>query len=354
MSVRFGVIGCGSISRKHLHALSESQAAELAAVSDLQKERMDEAGEYYAVCSGRIESIARYQNYRDMLHDPKIDAVIIAAVSGLHAEIARQSLLAGKHVILEKPMTLSLKDADDIIELAEQNNLKLMVCHQMRHRPIMKKIKETIEQGKLGRPYLGTITLRLNRSPAYYAAASWRGGWEKDGGMLVNQGIHLIDLLQWFLGDVESVYGDILAAAPEKETEDVAVGVLTFGSRAKGVIEANIITQPNNLGSSLSIFGANGTISLEGPSLNRISRWFIHGEETDFEELAKLAALQDEQVLMYETFINAVQSDEPLLIDGHEGKKALETIFGIYQSALSKRVVELPLSSFQTADMKKK
>ncbi|MFO6498258.1 MULTISPECIES: Gfo/Idh/MocA family protein [Bacillus] len=354
MKLHFGLIGCGYMSRKHLRALNLCDGAELSAVSDVQNERMAEAAEYYAAMGSTKRNIARYEQYHDLLADENVEAVIIAAVSGLHAEMAKKSLLAGKHVVLEKPMTLSLKDADDIIELAERKSLKLMVCHQMRHRPIMRKIKDTIEQGKLGKPYLGAVSLRLNRSPAYYEAAAWRGSWEKDGGMLVNQGIHLIDLLQWFLGDVKSVYGDMLTVSPAKETEDVALGVLTFGKQAKGVIEANIVTQPNNLGSSLSIFAENGAISLEGPSLNKINRWFIAGKEKDRKEAEKLIDQEGEQTAMYQNFISAVQSDEPLLIDGYEGKKALQTIFGIYQSALSKRVVELPLPSFQTADMNKK
>lgn len=354
MTVRFGLIGCGYISKKHLFTLSGCPEAELAAISDVTEERMAEAADYYQSLRGLKPEVARYREYTDMLADPSIDAVIVAAVSGLHAEMAKRSILAEKHVILEKPMTLSLEKADELIRLAKEKKRKLMVCHQMRHRPIMKKIKETIEEGKLGKLYLGTAALRLNRSPAYYAEASWRGNWEKDGGMLINQGIHLIDLLQWFLGDVTSAYGDILTASPGKETEDVAAGILTFANQAKGVIEANIITQPNNLGSSLSIFGENGSISLEGPSLNRISRWYIAGEETDREEAEKLIDLRGEQEAMYDNFIRSICADDPLLVDGSEGKKALETIFGIYQSALTKEVVHLPLPSFQTADMRKK
>ncbi|NPC91836.1 Gfo/Idh/MocA family oxidoreductase [Bacillus sp. WMMC1349] len=346
MTIHFGLIGCGYMSKKHLAALGKCQDAILLAVSDIEKKRMREA-------VGCHPSTSHYQDYTELLCDPQIDAVIIAVISGLHAEIAKQSLLAGKHVILEKPMTLSLKDANDIIQLAEQKNLKLMVCHQMRHRPIMKKMKETIDQGKLGNLYLGAVSLRLNRSPAYFEAASWRGNWEQDGGMLVNQGIHLLDLMQWFLGGVSYVYGDMLTTTSKKETEDVAVGVLTFENGAKGVIEANIVTQPNNLGNSLSIFGENGTISLEGSSLNRISRWFVAGEDKR-EEMAKLIDVQDEQIFMYKNFINAVQCDESLLIDGYEGKKALETIFAIYQSALTKQPVRLPLASFETTALKKK
>lgn len=128
---------------------------------------------------------------------------------------------------------------------------------------------------------MGVASIRINRSLDYYKSASWRGSWETDGGMLINQGIHLVDLLQWFLGDAKSVYGEISSHTDVKETEDVAVGIIQFQNQAKGMVEANIVTQPNNLGYSLSIFGEKGTISVDGRSLNKISRWYIEGEDAD-------------------------------------------------------------------------
>lgn len=352
MTVNFGIIGCGYISKRHIEALAMCDEANLVAVSDLQKERMTEATLQYQELSNEHHPICLYENYTNMLENENVDVVIICTLSGLHAGMAKISLIAGKHVILEKPMTLSLKDADEINQLAKANQLKVVVCHQMRFKPIMRKIKQVIDEGKIGKPHLGVVSIRLNRSPEYYAAAPWRGDWQKDGGMLVNQGIHLIDLMQWFLGDVEKVYGDISSFSKLKDTEDIALGLLTFSNQAKGLIEANVITQPKNIGYQLSIFGEKGCISLEGPSLNNLTRWYIDDEETDHNELKELLEDNKEQLYMYENFIRSVQNDdEELLIDGFEGKKALETIFAIYQSYLSKKVVTLPLSSFSTANM---
>ncbi|MCR2822852.1 Gfo/Idh/MocA family protein [Lederbergia panacisoli] len=356
MVVRFGLIGCGYISNKHLLALASCNGAQLTAVSDLNDGRMEEAKKYYQTILGEEYPIKFFKNYKKMLEDDQIDAVIIASFSGLHFQMARAAILATKHVVLEKPMALSIKEANELIHQAQKQKKQLMICHQLRFMPIMQRIKKNIDDGKLGRLFLGACSIRINRSPAYYSSASWRGKWESDGGMLINQGIHVIDLLQWFLGDVETVYGETLQQlSPLKETEDVAVGVINFRNQAKGIVEANIVTQPNNMGYSLSIFGEKGTICIEGPSLNNISRWFIDGEEVNKDELNDLINDKNEEIYMYENFIEAVNSDNKyVLVDGKEGKKALELIFALYQSAIKSEVVNCPLEIFSTSDMNRK
>ncbi|WP_428910833.1 Gfo/Idh/MocA family protein [Niallia sp. Krafla_26] len=355
MVVRFGLIGCGYISKKHLQVLAVCKGARLDALSDLQETRIEEAKKYYQEYSSDPHPIKYYQNYIEMLSDPQLDAVIISSFSGLHAEMAKAALLSQKHVVLEKPMALSIEEANELIALAQKQQKELMICHQLRFRPLMQKVKRIMEERKIGKPILGVASIRINRSPDYYTSASWRGKWASDGGMLINQGIHVVDLLQWFLGEVKTVYGETGQQSFIKETEDAAVGIINFKNQAKGIVEANIVTQPNNLGYSLSIFGEKGTISIEGPSLNKISRWFIDGEQTDKEELDRLVSDDMEQMYMYENFIEAVNShDKHVLIDGTEGKKALEIIFAIYQSELSKQVVHFPLTSFATSEMIRK
>ncbi|MBS4172211.1 Gfo/Idh/MocA family oxidoreductase [Bacillus sp. FJAT-49736] len=355
MSIRFGLIGCGYISRSHLDALVRCKRAELAAVSDIQTIRMEEAVHYYHSQLGAERQVKHYGNYEEMLGDSEIDTIIIATISSLHYDICKKALLADKHVILEKPMALSVGEADHLIQLSKQQNKKLMICHQLRFRPLMQKMKDIIAEGKIGKPYLGVASIRINRTPDYYKTAAWRGSWETDGGMLVNQGIHLVDLLQWFLGDAKTVYGELSCQREEKETEDVALGIIHFHNQAKGIIEANIVTKPNNLGYSLAIFGDKGTISVEGSSLNKISRWFIESEETDFNEVNTLLKDNNEEVYMYDNFIDALSDhNKNILVDGIEGKKALEIIFGIYQSSLSQSPVKLPIKSFATVEMKNK
>ncbi|MBW8349227.1 Gfo/Idh/MocA family oxidoreductase [Bacillus sp. IITD106] len=356
MVVRFGLIGCGHISKKHLKALSSCKDAQLTAVSDLNYERMEDAEKYYLTISGQGDPIKFYKNYKEMLEDENIDAVIIASFSGIHAEMANAALSANKHVVLEKPMALSIKESNKLIYLAQKHHKELMICHQLRFMPIMQRIKKLIDDGKLGKLLLGVCSIRINRSPEYYSLAPWRGKWESDGGMLINQGIHVIDLLQWFLGEVETVYGETIQHLSQlKDTEDVAVGVISFRNQAKGIVEANIVTQPNNLGYSLSIFGEKGTICIEGPFLNKISHWFIKDEEENITELNNLIDDKNEEIYMYENFLEAVTSENKhVLIDGKEGKKALELIFALYQSALNHEIVNCPIKAFATSDMKRK
>ena len=356
MDICFGLIGCGFISRKHLKALASCSEGALLAVSDIDEERMEAAKTFYREHSGRTHQVKCYKDYKAMLSDQEVDAVIIATISGLHAEMAKEALQANKHVILEKPMALSIEDSNELIRLARLKQKQLMICHQLRFLPIMQKVKSVLDEGKLGKLLLGTASIRLNRSPEYYASAAWRGKWAADGGMLINQGIHLVDLLQWFLGDVESVYGEIGKAESDiKETEDVAAGVLRFKNQALGMIEANIVTRPHNLGYSLTLFGDKGTICIEGAALNQITRWSIDGDTTCAEAFQPLLMNTKEETSMYENFIEAVRShDKHVLVDGVEGKKALEIIFALYQSDLSKAPVRLPLKSFSTSNMCKK
>lgn len=353
MVIRFGLIGCGYISKKHLQALVECKDAHLIAVSDLNELRMDEAKDFYQTHSGLTHPIKSFIDFEEMLAEQQLDVVIICSFSGLHAKMAKKALQFNKHVILEKPMALSIEEANQIILLAKNQKKELMICHQLRFRPVMQRIKKIIEDGKIGKIHLGVASIRINRTPDYFTSAPWRGKWESDGGMLINQGIHIIDLLQWFLGEVKTVYGEISCQTSLKETEDVALGILDFKAHAKGIIEANIVTQPNNLGYSLSIFGEKGTICIEGPSLNKISRWYIEGEKTEIAELDSLLQDKNEQIYMYENFIEAIKSrNKGVLVDGIEGKKALEIIFAIYQAQISKQVVQLPIHSYSTSDMK--
>lgn len=354
--MRFGIIGCGRIAEKHIATLSQIPEISLVALSDLYETTMERAEALYQEkMQGKVvPPISKYQEYRALLADENVEVVIIATSSGLHSSIAKEALYAGKHLVLEKPMTLSLKEADDLIALAAALNRTLLICHQLRYRPIMQKIKQYVDTQALGSIYLGVTNLRIFRPHAYYEAAPWRGSWREDGGMLLNQGIHMIDLLQWFLGDVKTVYGDISKGPLKKETEDVAIGLLTFANGAKGMIEANTITYPNNMEYGISLFGEHGTISIGGAQLERIYRWQCAACTETEAELTQLAAVKDEHLRMYRDFLQQLSTgSSTALIDGREGKKALETIFALYQSAVTSRPVTLPLPSFSTADMER-
>lgn len=346
-----GLIGCGFIAEKHLKTLARFDEITLTAVSDLRQDHMEKAADLYCQEARCSVSVSYYKDYHDLLDCSTIDVVIISVASGLHAEIAKKALKCGKHIIVEKPLALSLKDIREIERLSGKYNKKVFVCHQMRYRPLLQKIKELIQQGCFGEPYFGIASLRLNRSPDYFTETSWKGTWERDGGMLVNQGIHLIDLLIWMMGDVQSIYGEIATKIKNKQTEDIAAGVLSFKNDAKGLIEANTITKPENMGYFLSIFARKGSVCIGGEGLNQIEHAYLEEYPQLKEELLKLSKTSDEHYLMYQDFIKAMKHQTPYIMTPLEGKKALETIFALYQATKRKAPVTLPLMEFSTKEM---
>ena len=350
--LKAGMIGCGYISKKHLESIIRLDSVELFAVSDVQISRMEETASFYQEKIAGSATLKQYGDYQDLIHDPEIDIIITTVISGLHAKIAKQALLENKHVIIEKPLALSIQDADEIIKLSRLKQKKVLVCHQLRYRPFFLKLKKILEKGTLGEPYMGTVSVRINRSQEYYESAAWRGSWEHDGGMLINQGIHLVDLLVWLLGDVDTVYGEVARNNEVKEIEDVATGIIHFNNKAKGMIEVNTITKPANQGYYLSLYFEKGTIMLGGTGFDKLEHCFIEGEDQIVRELKEACNQKDEQFLMYHNFIDSILNDTLLVVDASEGKKALEVIFALYRSNNNKLPVKLPLSCFSTKEMK--
>lgn len=347
--LKAGLIGCGYISEKHIRTLAKLSNVKLVAVSDLQKEAMKNAVKNYQLLKQNQSAIAQYTDYHDMLCDIGIDFVIVAAYSGMHAAIVKEALKNHKHVLVEKPLALSLADADEIIQISEMLNKQVLVCHQLRYLPIISKLKQVIEKKQLGNLHFASISMRINRSDDYFANSTWKGTWKKDGGMLINQGIHLIDLFTWLMGNIKEVYGDITRNRKNKEIEDVAAGIVTFSNQAKGLIEANTITKPANLGYQLNIFAEKGTISIGGKGLQEIIHCYVEQHPELESELQSNAT--DEHLLMYKDFFEAIQKNRPPLVSAKESRKALETIFALYRSALKKQPVPLPLSAFSTEEM---
>lgn len=347
--IGFGLIGCGRIAERHIASLAKLAGGRLSAICDVQDARMAAAEQEYRRLSGSQHRIAAYRDVKPLLQDERVQAVVIATPSAFHAELAKQAIASGKHVILEKPMALSLRDAEHIVREAERRQVVVQVCHQLRYKPVMMQAKRLIEAGAMGRLYLGVVSMRLQRSGAYYEAAPWRGTWDQDGGMLLNQGIHLIDLLQWFMGDGLDVYGSMQRGPIPKQTEDVAAGIVSFRGGAIGIVEANTLTYPGNLDNSITLFGEKGTISIGGIRLNEIRKWAFADAAVPAPEENGDA---DEHLLMYERFIRAIAGGEAtMLIDAAEGKKALELIFALYESVRMGKAVPLPLADFSTEMM---
>lgn len=340
MSIRLGLIGCGRMAEKHAAALAEVKGAILTAVSDIKAERMEKVAGIYQSLSGR-GGVRKDEDPTLLIHSPELDGVVIAASSHLHGELAIEALKAGKHVLVEKPMALKLDEAAEMIRLSEERGRYLLAAHQLRYWGAIKRMKEILSEGRLGTLYAGSIHLYITRPMEYYLSSPWRGRWETDGGLLLNQGIHLLDLLLWMMGDVEQVYGMTVHSRKGKETEDAATGVLRFRSGASGLIDMNVITYPENLEMGISLFGEKGTLALSGPKMDRLRRFAVTGSSEE-KKMEMLLRERDEEVQMYRAFVDAILTgDARRLIPPREVYRTLVTAFAFYASVKDGKPVTL-------------
>lgn len=335
----FGVIGCGRISKNHIESILILPNAKLAAVCDNKKVAMETASDKYQ-CKG-------YLDYKDLLADSSVDIVNICTESGYHAPIAINAMRAGKHVLVEKPMAMSLAEADLMIRTAKEMNVKLGVVHQNRFNPPVKRLRGALETGRFGKLTHASAVVRWNRNEAYYGQAPWRGTWKMDGGCLMNQSIHNIDLLQWMMGPVESIFAYTATNLRPIEGEDTALAILKFRNGAFASIEAATTIYPKNLEETLSVFGSDGTARIGGIAVNKLEVWRFAQDD----EACVLADTDKEPPNVYgfghadviDDMVLAIHEDRQPAISGQEGRKALEIVLGIYHSACYRKEVMLPL-----------
>ncbi|MGI6119273.1 MAG: Gfo/Idh/MocA family protein [Desulfosporosinus sp.] len=339
--IRFAIIGCGRIAPKHAESIMALPGAELVAVCDIVLELAQAFAAKYGV--------KPYTDYSVMLKRDDIDAVTIATPSGLHAEIGIAAAKAGKHVLVEKPMAMTLKTADQLIMACRQAGVKLGVIHQNRFNDSIKQLRAAFEAGRFGKLTHGQATVRWNRDDHYYAQAPWRGTKLQDGGVLMNQSIHNIDLLQWFFGPVESVFGYTATFMRKIEMEDMGAAVLKFKSGAIGLIEAAATIYPSNIEETLNIFGETGSVIVGGIAVNKIEVWEFPDSEEEKKEIFAHQAADPPTVYGYghreliKDFIHAIREDREPAISGEEGRKALEIILAIYQCQETKAPIVLPM-----------
>lgn len=340
--MRFAIIGCGRIAPKHAESIVAIPEAELVAVCDIVPEKAQAFADKYGA--------EPYTDYHEMLKRPDIDVVTIATSSGLHAEIGIAAAQAGKHVMVEKPMAMTLKSADELIVACQKAKVKLAVIHQNRFNKSIKLMRQALEAGRFGKLTHGQATVRWNRNDDYYAQAPWRGTKLQDGGVLMNQSIHNIDLLQWMFGPVESVFGYTATNLRKIEMEDVGAAVIKFKSGAMGLIEAASTIYPKNIEETLNVFGETGSVMVGGIAVNRIETWEFPESE---EEKKQIFASQESdpptvygfghrEIIM--DMIQAIQEDRTPAIPGEEGRKALEIILAIYKCQETKEPIVFPLS----------
>ncbi len=338
MTVRFGLIGCGRVAPRHAQSIGQLSTTTLVAVADIKPPRADHFAHDY--------NATPYTDYRALLDRPDIDAVSICVPSGRHAEVAIDAMQAGKHVLVEKPIAITLADADRMIATAAATGRRLGVVLQNRYNHPMQQVRNLIDADGLGRLYLGNACVRWYRPQSYYED-DWHGTWAMDGGALMNQSIHHIDALQWFLGPVQSVNAYTATLAHRMEAEDVGVAVIRFASGALATVEGSTLTWPQNLEGSVAIFGEHGSVKVGGTALNRIELWKVDGQLEQEAELLTSQRVDPPSVYGYShrevvrDFAEAVQTGRDSDTPGPEARKSLALVLAIYEAARTGREVTL-------------
>lgn len=353
--MKYALIGCGRISTNHIKAAVNNKL-EIIAVCDIVPEHMENVLAKHGIEGDT--SIKRYTDYRKMVQENKPELVSIATESGIHAEIALYCIENNINVIIEKPMAMSLQDADKIIELSEKKNVKVCACHQNRFNVAVQEMRKALESGRFGKLSHGSIHVRWNRNRDYYTQAPWRGTWAQDGGALMNQCIHGIDLLRWTFGDeVEEVYGQTRQQFHDYlEAEDVGMAVVKFKNGAIATVEGTTNVYPQNLEETLYIFGEKGTVKIGGKSTNNIDVWdFVEESEADQKNKGLQEATSNVygngHTSLFADMIDAIQNDRKPYVDAHAGRNALEMVLAIYKSQKEGKAVQLPLRDFASVDM---
>ncbi len=339
--IKFALVGCGRILSKHAEALSGPlKDAKLVAVCDINEKKAKVAGAKY--------DVPWYTSYDNMLMSEDVDVVSILTESGNHAthtiDIVKKYK---KHIVVEKPMALTLEDADTMIRCCDEAGVKLFVVKQNRYNLPVMQLRKTLEAGRFGKLVMGSVRVRWCRPQRYYDQDAWRGTWAMDGGVFTNQASHHIDLLEWMMGEPISVFAKSRTALADIETEDTGVAVITFKNGAIGVVEATTATRPQDLEGSLSILGENGSVIIGGFAVNMMHTWnFVDACDADKEILEKFRENPPNvygfgHIRYLEQVCDSIICNKKALVDGLEGRKSLELINAIYESVETGKEVYL-------------
>ncbi|MEH7379251.1 Gfo/Idh/MocA family oxidoreductase [Bacillus sp. JJ1533] len=338
-TVKIGVVGSGSIANTHIKSIKQVPNAELVAIYSRNKETVQNLADTY--------HIKAYTDYQDFLMNAGIDMVAIVTPSGTHAELGMAAAKAGKHVVVEKPIDITIEKTNQLIESCNQANVTLSCIFQHRFDEAIQDVKKVLNEGEFGQLNFGAARTTIYRSQEYYDSGAWRGTWELDGGgALINQSIHYIDLLLYMMGPVDEVYAYTATRAHERiEVEDIAVATVKFKSSALGLIEGNTTAYPG-FSTTLDIFGTNGSVIIEN---DNVKEWkFKSGLEYEKKQdqiandVSSNAVKSNESfVKQYTDVVQAILENRKPLVSGEEAKKSLELILAIYQSAREGRPVKL-------------
>ncbi len=341
--IKIAVLGCGKISANHLQALAELRDQfELIALCDSHLPTLQNATEKW--------NVAGYTTLTDMLqNEPGLDIVTLCSPSGLHAAQTIELAAHKKHVVTEKPMATRWSDGVEMVQACDRAGVKLFVVKQNRYQPALQLLKEAIRQNRFGRIYLVNLNVFWTRPQAYYDQAKWRGTWEFDGGVFMNQASHYVDLLDWLIGPVQSVQAMMATLATQIETEDTGVVNLRWRSGALGSMSVTMLTWPKNLEASLTILGEKGSVKIGGLSANHIQHWEFSEPHTLDEKIMTSNTMTPAQPAhwghknYYENVAKTLRGESSADTDGRAGLRSLEILVAAYLSARDNNTVNLPL-----------
>ena len=341
--LNFALIGCGRIAQRHADLLAggKIEGARLAALCDVDPGRARQFSERY--------DVPGFTDMDEMMAQlcDKIDVVTILTESGNHAPHCLKMAAYRKHIVVEKPMALTLDDADQVIRACDQFGVKLFVVKQNRYNLPVQKLRQAMDQGRFGKLVMGSVRVRWCRDQAYYDQAPWRGTWAMDGGVFANQASHHVDMLVWMLGEPEKLFAYGRTALVDIEVEDTGVAIVTFRSGAIGVIEVTTATRPRDLEGSISILGEKGTVEIGGFAMNEMKVWNFAEKQPEDDRVLQEFRENPPNVYgfghqAYLTHVvDAIVNGSPSLVGGLEGRKSLELISAIYESIETGKEVPL-------------
>lgn len=338
--INFGLLGCGRIAPKHLESLRElSKVARCTAVCDIDKARASSTGEKWG--------IPWFTSLGAMLDaHPEIDVVSVLTPSGNHCDHTVEIAKRKKHVVVEKPMALSIDDAERMIRACDSAGVRLFVVKQNRYNIPVKRLREAVISGRFGKIVLGTVRVRWCRTQSYYDQDAWRGTWAQDGGVLCNQASHHIDLLTWMLGEIDSVFAYTATRLVDIEVDDTAVAVLKFRNGALGVIEATTATRPRDLEGSISILGERGSVEIAGFAVNEMRTWQFADSLESEDEIKRFRENPPNvygfgHTRFLDDVISCIRSGRGGAVDGLEGMKSLILVNAMYESMETGQEVKL-------------
>lgn len=339
--IRLALVGCGRISKNHFSSVStHAENIELVGVCDTSRERLE------AVIAKH--GVPGYTTLSELLAEANADVVVLTTPSGLHARQAVEAAQAGCHVITEKPMATRWEDGRRMVEIFDGAGLRLFVVKQNRKNPTLHLLKRAADKRRFGRIYMASVNVFWTRPQEYYDSEGWRGKWEFDGGALMNQASHYVDLLDWIVGPVESVQAYIGTLARNIEVEDTGVVGIKWRSGALGSLSVTMLTYPKNMEGSITILGEKGTVRIGGVAANEIQHWEFDASDPD-DDLVRESSYASQSVyghghaLYYENVIEVLRGSCEPDTDGREGLRSLELLTAMYISARDGRRVSLPL-----------